>query len=154
MHNCTQCTDIHVRRLSISPVSSATVSACTRLSAGSVTLAPRSPHPPCCTEYGLEPNTGSLQQQIFLVRVKIFTSSVKNISTDLGVTTTEAGWVLVSASQTLATVTLPGTHWSEVTMEAGSSTLMEDTHTELSRSNREEVALNRDCKWEVYRYVH
>ena len=69
-------------------------------------------------------------------------------------TTTEAGWVLVSASQTLATVTLPGTHWSEVTMEAGSSTLMEDTHTALSRSNSSEVALNKDCKWEVYRYVH
>ena len=69
-------------------------------------------------------------------------------------TTTEAGWVLVSASQTLATVTLPGTHWSEVTMEAGSSTLMEDTHTELSRSNSSEVALNKDCKLEVYRYVH
>ena len=62
--------------------------------------------------------------------------------------------MLVSASQTLATVTLPGTHWSEVTMEAGSSTLMEDTHTELSRSNSSEVALNKDCKWEVYRYVH
>ena len=60
--------------------------------------------------------------------------------------------MLESASQTLATVTLPGTHWSEVTMEAGSSTLMEDTHTELSRSNSSEVALNRDCKWEVYRY--
>ena len=64
-------------------------------------------------------------------------------------TTTDAGSVLVSASQTLATVTLLGTHWSEVTMEAGSSTLMEDTVTELSRSSSSEVALNRDCKLEV-----
>ena len=54
---------------SFSPVCWVTLSACTRLSPGRVTLRPWSPQPASCTEKAEDPNTGSLGLRLTSARV-------------------------------------------------------------------------------------
>ena len=103
-----------------------TLSACTRLSPGRVTLLPWRPQPASCTEKAEDPNTGSLG-------LRLTSARVSEAGAQTGDSEAEAG-------------RQPGAE----AMEAGRWTETRDTGTEVSCSSSDEAEPNRDWKGNVY----
>ena len=100
------------------PIFVSTVSDWTSVSTGNVTCLPGLPHPPCWTENGVDPNTGSLPV--------IKMSSVSLVTDDIGDN-------VMFVMQGL------------VTMVRGRWTVTTDSGDDVSCSNTSEVEFSNDC---------
>ena len=100
------------------PIFVSTVSDCTSVSTGNVTCLPTLPQPPCWTENGVDPNTGSLPV-IKMSSVSLFTDDI--------------GDNVMFVMQGLDT------------MDRGRCTVTTDSGDDVSCSNTSELEFSNDC---------